>query len=539
MSIPSTIIWMCSGVPLTSRYDHTLYFSSIAEQNEYFNSKVSKTLMTYSYVRRTWKLKVQAHQDEARMWSYLFFKNGTSGKRYYYFINHVEYINDNTVELSLELDVLQTYLFDWTLRECYIERAHSVTDTIGANKIDEGLDVGEYLTSNTNVTGLNELVIITASTIDLNKFYFSSGETVDNILGSKYDGIFGGFQLTATYLNDWWDEFSVMLNYLNTKGKTDAVFTMWLYPKELIESDYGTYEWTFMEYVKKSKSKTITVTGRPSTLNGYTPKNNKLLQYPYCYMYATNNNGLAAVYPYEYFRSGTRFIVEGNIAPDSVVRLTPIDYKGQLFNYDESLTMSNFPLCSWNNDTYKMWLAQNQNQQNLSFAMSGLKIIGGAAAIVGGVAATGGTGGAAGAVGFAGVSSGVSLITSGASDIAGQLAQRADKEIQPPQARGTYSGSHNITRGLQDFYIHHKTIDAYHAKMIDDYFTMYGYAMRQVGTPNIKARPAFTYIKTIGSNVTGNFCQEDLQVINSIFDKGVTFWADTANVGNYSVDNSP
>lgn len=545
MSTPSTTIYLCSGVPLNNRYDHTLYFASAAAQLDYFSGKVVRTLNDYSYVRKSWKLKVAATMEAARVWSYLYFQNGT-GKRYFYFINQIEYINDNAVELTLELDVIQTYMFDWALRPCYVEREHSVNDTWGENTIDEGLDVGELITASRETIDLSsDLVIMTAASIDINKYYISGGETEDKILGSYYDGIFGGFQITATPITDpegqgqLWDEFATMLNYLNTKGKIDTVFTMWQYPRKLITYNYGSYDWCVSPYVTGAIPFAHTVLDRPSIIDGYRPKNKKVLQYPYCFIYATNNNGGAAVYHYEKFRSEDRmFHIQGNIAPDAVVKLVPIHYKGVLYNYDESLSMGNYPICTWNSDTYKMWLAQNQNQQNLGLAMSGLKIVGGVAAIVGGVAATGGTGGAAGAAGFAGVSAGVGLISSGASGIASQLAQRADKEVQPPQARGTYSGSHNISRGLQNFDFYHKTIDAYHAEMIDNYFSMYGYATRKIKEPNISSRPSWNYVKTIGSNIGGNICMEDLQIINSIFDKGITFWKNT-DVGNYALNNQP
>lgn len=544
MSTPSTSIYLCSGVPLNNGYDHTLYFANASAQLAYFSGKVARTLNKYSYVRKTWKLKVDATMEEARAWSYLYFQNG-SGKRYFYFINQIEYINDAAVELSLEIDVLQTYMFDWTLRPCYVDREHSATDEIGANTVDEGLDVGEYRVARKDTLNLsNNLVIIVAATIDLNKYYVSGTE--DRIAGSKYDKIFGGFQLTAVPLvasEDWdnmaWDDLVNVLYKLEQDGKSDAIFTMWEYPSELISWDNGSYDTAILKYVTQSKVYTYTMAARPLTIDGYTPKNKKLLQYPYCMLYATNNQGGAAVYHYEKFYStDPRFRVEGNISPDAIVRLTPQYYKGTMLNLDESLTMGNYPVCSWNNDTYKLWLAQNQNQQNLGFAMDGLKVVGGVAAIGAGIAATAGTGGLAGAAGMAGVASGVSMISSGATGIASQLAQRADRDVQPPQARGTYAGSHNISRGNQNFEFYHKQIDSYHAQMIDDYFTMYGYATRRVKIPNISSRPSFNYVKTIGSNVGGNICMEDLKTINAIFDKGVTFWKKT-DVGNYSLDNTP
>ena len=543
MSTPQSTIYLCSNVPLNNRYDHTLYFGSQSAQSSYFNSKVARTLTKYTYLRKSWKLKVDATMEQARVWSYLFFKNTSTGKVYYYFINQIEYINDNTVELSLEIDVMQTYMFDWTLRPCYVEREHSYNDTWGENTIDEGLDVGEIITNRRETIDLSsDLVVMIAASIDINKYYLS--EETDKIVGSLYDNIYGGFQLTATPHSSEgypqrWKNLSELLNKLNSGGKLDTIFTMWEYPAKLVNTDYGAYEFCVAPYVTTPKSITHTVWERPISVNGYIPKNKKVLQYPYCFMYATNNNGGAAVYHYEKFTDDNRqFKIQGNLSPDAIVKLVPMHYKGVSFNYDESLSTGNYPLCAWNSDSYKMWLAQNQNQQNLGLAMSGLKIAGGAAAIIGGAIATGGTGGAGAPIGAGAITAGVGMVASGATGIASQLAQRADKEIQPPQSRGTYSGSHNLSRGIHNFEIHHKTIDAYHAEVIDNYFSMYGYATRKVKIPNISSRPCWNYVKTIGSNVGGNICMEDLQVINSIFDKGVTFWKSNVDVGNYSLDNS-
>lgn len=530
MSTPATNIYLCSGVPLNNRYDHTLYFSTAAAQLNYFSGKVVRTLNDYSYVRKSWKLKVAATMEAARVWSYLYFQNGT-GKRYFYFINQIEYLNDNAVELSLELDVIQTYMFDWTLRRCYVEREHSVNDTWGENTIDEGLDVGDYVAIRKETIDLSsELVVMVAASIDINKWYVNEEE--DGIVGSRYDDIFGGFQITAVPLDshaDWdhmaWDELARILHKLDTGGKIDTIFTMWEYPGNLITWNNGSFNTAIAKYVTGSSVLTYTADARPSGIQGYTPKNNKTLQYPYCFMYATNNNGGAAIYKYELFGSDNRtFRVQGNIAPDAVVKLVPVMYKDQFHNYDEALSMGNYPLCTWNSDSYKMWLAQNQAQQNLGLAMDGLKIAGGTAALVFGEGL--------------GKTAGIGMIASGASGIASQLAQRADKDVQPPQTRGQMSGSHNISRGLQNFDIYHKTIDKYHAEVIDNYFTMYGYATRKVKVPNISSRPAFNYVKTIGSNIGGNFCMEDLQQINAIFDRGITFWKNT-DVGNYDLDNTP
>lgn len=538
MSTPSTTIYICSGVPLNNRYDHTLYFASSHDQATYFSGKVAHKCNNYTYVRKSWKLKVTAAMEAARRWSYLFFRNGENNKKYFYFITQIEYISDVAVELTLELDVMQTYMFEWVLRPCYIDREHSEKDMWGENTLDEGLDVGELITSDKESFDMSSNnVIMMAASIDLHYFdnaiHEGVNDTVNTVWGSNYDNVFGSFSIACVPLSRW-AHAAEFIGRLSQKGQTDALFTMWQYPARLL--NYENIEGRLLARVKGATLSTFTLKDRPTSIDGYKPKNNKVLQYPYCFVYTTNNAGGAAVYHYEHFSNESRtFRIQGNIAPDAVVKLVPVLYKGVDHNYDEALSLSNFPVCAWNSDTYKIWLAQNQNQNNMGYGMEALKIVGGVASIVGGVLASGVTGGAST---VAGATAGTSMIASGATGIASQLAQKADMKVQPPQSRGAFSGSHNASRGLQNFDFYYKTIDAYHAEVIDNYFSMYGYATRKVKIPNISSRPAWNYVKTIGSNVGGDFCQEDLQRINAIFDKGITFWKNP-DIGNYAIDNKP
>lgn len=78
-----------------------------------------------------------------------------------------------------------------------------------------------------------------------------------------------------------------------------------------------------------------------------------------------------------------------------------------------------------------------------------------------------------------------------------------------------------------------------YASMIDDYFTMYGYAVRNTLTPNMNARPNFTYVKTKGCIVHCNCPAEDARAIEEMFDNGIRFWKNHNNIGNYNLNNSP
>ena len=83
------------------------------------------------------------------------------------------------------------------------------------------------------------------------------------------------------------------------------------------------------------------------------------------------------------------------------------------------------------------------------------------------------------------------------------------------------------------------SVNSQYAKMIDDYFTKYGYAIKQIGTPALNNRQRWTYIKTQDCSVVGGCEASFIRKINSIFDSGITFWKNADEVGNYSLANNP
>lgn len=521
MSAPASTISICSGVRLTPDYTHTIYFSSASAQWEYFAGKCVHEFTAYSYIRKSWSIKVHATMEQARTWTYMFFTN--VGKIWYYFIKNIEYINDSTVELFVEMDVMQSYMFDYTLLDCFVEREHIALDVIGANLVDEGLDVGEYVSIADKDVDLNDYVIMILATGDPG-IAQEGGELVPS-MGAKYDNVFCGLGVYFAPLS-LAGAVKTMLNSLSNNGVADMIIAMWMYPGELIQA--GSTSATVTS-VTGSKSFTENIT-RNTVLDGnYTPRNNKLYCYPYNFLYVTNNTGGAAVYHYERFGDPTNpyFKIVGSISPDGCVRMYPLNYKGSQHNYESGLTLGSFPTCAWDSDVYKMWLAQNQNTLNVAGATAAIKAVAGVGTAIGGFAHGNPT------VGFGGLATAYS----GAVGIAELLAQRTDKSIQPDEAKGNYSTTVNMTAGFQTFTIRKKCITRQQAARLDEYFDMYGYKTLIVKKPNTHCRENWTYTKTIGCQIAGNICTDDKLKIESIFDKGVTFWTNGDSIGDYSLSN--
>ena len=530
MSTPDSKLYVCSGVRLDSRYEHSIYFANKQDQEDYFAGKVVHTFLALSYLRKSWPVQVHATMEQAKTWSYLFFRNST-GKTYYYFITQVEYKNEHMVELTLELDVLQTYMFDFTLLPSFIERQHTTSDDPGEHTVDEGLELGDPVDNRAwDVTGIENLAILILATINPN--HAETTKPVQALAGS-YNGVFSGLKLWAVDGAKWQD-WGLQLDELATAGFQDGIVAMWMYPKNLIVLG-GENTWEDDDLCKTVESfpvsgVTTKAPGRPDNLDGYTPKNKKLLGYPYQFLYCSNNSGASATYRYERFEdpSTCNFTLYGTLSPEGTALLVPNAYNGLAKNFEHGLSLGGYPTCAWDSDVYKMWLAQNQNQHRLSVASATVKAVGGAFMTAGSLL----TGNLIGA------GAGVAGMASGASQIAGLMAQKKDMEIQPPQAKGNFSTSTNITASKQTFTFYYKSVNAETARMLDDYLSMYGYRINRVQTPKLNARPAYTYIKTVGCNMQGNLCNTDLTHIQAIFDKGITFWMNGDRIADYTQANT-
>ena len=513
-----------SNVPLDPRYEHSILWQSESRQLDYFSgdptvetvkATVAGEFSDFTYLRKESAVKVpMALEDmENAMVNYVAILNDGADWRYY-FVRNKEYVSPSVTRLDIELDVIQTYQFDWEIPACFVEREHTNTDTAGDHLIDEGLELGEYVASGgTLIQELKDLAIVVQSSVTLQNPM--GGPVSGKIISGVYSGLAlycrSCNALGATVLN-------AAISALSAAGKADGITSIFVYPKVLIDADWANETNEVMLEVNGIQTGQYTVT-KQTTLDGYTPRNKKLLTYPYNFLYVHNNAGEAATLKYEYFSTDNCVMsFGGSIAQDGVVRMTPDNYRGYAHDNESGLSLTGFPACAWTQDAYKIWLAQNSNSQALAIQggqwTMGMGAVQTAAGVVDAVTLKG-TGNLVG---------GVDTIHSGYMQIQSVMAARSDKAVQPPQAKGTQSPSCNISMGLQSYTITKMTISAYYAQIIDQYFDMYGYRVNAVKVPNLKGRPMWNYVKTIGCNVLGGIDASDRRLIGAIFDKGITLW---------------
>lgn len=93
-------------------------------------------------------------------------------------------------------------------------------------------------------------------------------------------------------------------------------------------------------------------------------------------------------------------------------------------------------------------------------------------------------------------------------------------------------------RGRNGFSFYKMSIKQEYAKIIDDFFSMFGYKVNEVKIPNVTGRQNWNYVKTVDANILGDIPQEDMQKLKDIFNSGVTFWHNPNTFLDYSQSNN-
>lgn len=180
---------------------------------------------------------------------------------------------------------------------------------------------------------------------------------------------------------------------------------------------------------------------------------------------------------------------------------------------------------------YTNWLTQNSinvlgqtiTTDDMNIASAGLGAIAGTATNVG--------------VGnFAGA--GMS-IASGFAGIAGAVIQQKQHNMIAPTVNGQLNSADvNVASGNNTFHFYKMSVKQEYARIIDNYFSMFGYKINRVKVPNITGRSNWNYVKTINCNFDGNIPQTDLNIIRAMFNNGTTLWHNPSTIYNYSNSNN-
>lgn len=550
---PDTNVRLLSVV-LEPGYSNTLWFPDVATQAEYFTSKTVKFLEDNQYVKpQDGYIEVEGSPEQYYNINYLMYQNNNiSNKWFYAFITSVEWASMHSTRLVLEQDVIQTWFFNVQMRNCFIERMHTVTDNLGGNIVPEPIGGAklhyEYAIS---YTTNGQQAVILATCDETGKPI--SGETIDRF---TYSGV--GVRKTNIAT------LPAILNRYVQNGLADAVVGIYLLPLSFPYDvpDRG-------EMMPKL---------RPENIDGYTPKNKKLLSGCFISNFVSYMGQELEFNP-EYVGVGTsqytpetKFKV--NIKIDelhgAVVIAVPLyglssSASTDLFpNYPSPLTMYiQLPKSTWSYNTYEnnynlhsasnaIYVERSKQNRGLgAFNASAQALSGASQAILGSVskltspaavvnpfgaingAIQQGIGGAQsvvnGGIQFQQYASGIDEITQSLTEI--------EENLNAP-ATGNLTQSNPYTQlNLTDLFVGYKTPNRRIAMQYDNFLTMFGYAIKNLDTPSRHNRKAFTYLQAPDLEVEGNIPGDAIMTIKQAHKAGVRYWVYNKTYMDFMQDN--
>lgn len=526
--IPQNTVRVCKGVCFEPSYSNTILWANANAQFAYIERQTARLFTKVTPFRiMDGQCYLPGPADYFMNCNYIAFTNADFGENrwWYAFITQVEFIDMYTTRISFDIDVIQTFMFEINLGSgTFVERAHAITDKPGDNLLPENLELGDYIVNDTARTELfDNYDIVVAATVD---------REGDNSVGGYYNGIYSGLEYLA------FEDVSELKNFildLTSSNKADAIIAIWMMPRQFVTGK-GTESAKTTNYSYNAPER--------YRLDGYAPRNKKLLTYPFKFFTVSNLSGQSADYHYEYFGNNGEskiysFLIVGDYSPTPTIKLVPQNYNGigyigttdVSYGFDYGLTMSGFPQCAWVTDAYQAYLAQMGSVSAFGMNFNAVDLQMGqqvASSLTSLLSANvGGT---------------VNSIFGIAQTMARQNAARS----MPPQAGGQTANGAMVAMKAKDFLFTDKSLRADFAERLDNFFDMFGYQQNTIwsignisSSRYLNSRQNFNYIKTQNALVLGdaNILPQYVEQIQGCFDNGIRFWHNELNYGNLKAPN--
>lgn len=495
---PSTQVILCS-VPLEKDQKNQLDFASATAQYNYFYGTRQFTYTNFTYQRKDNTLRVPAEFDTLYKCNYVMYQNANFGTKWFYaFIDSMEYINQNCTALHLKTDVFQTWQFAWQLRPSMIERATTASDNIGEFCEPEPLNVQAFPVDKVNLGQVSSPPFNSQNPI----LYFSKqpvhggNPTISGVSRVGFNSGALTMEYGKIYTSIYDTNLLQDLSDLEDAGQLDLI------------SDVGL---GFYGDITVTQDTTTTKTFVTSPI---TPKNNKTYNYCYGLLVGTSSFKLTVQqlkkHTFDYnadswWGSSPFCVLNVHDVPNTIV-----EYRA-------------FPAISVTTSTYENGLnhriAELRNTQVSSTLLEAAK---------------------------GGLSGSLTNLAKGAfSGFTGSelsqldlISQRTNKDLEPDTLSGYTAPSAAFAAGYGGIWLIRYAPTLEEFKRVDDFFSMFGYAINRIGTPSFKNRTVWDYIKTLNIDLTGDIPQSDVEELKAIFDRGVTVWHNASTFGDYSQLNT-
>lgn len=543
MFTPTTNLRLLS-TPLESDYRNTLWFPNVAAQTSYFLGKTVKAYENFNYIKKDNTITVPEEIDNLYNCNYIMYQNANFGNKWFYaFIDRMAWASNGSTRLYVSTDAIQTWFFDITYYQSYVDRCHSDTDVAGDNIIPEdfsGIANGGYYQVGTQDLKPNMLAI------------FSTTYTDGTPIGSeKINGIFSGAGYLTSPINISGGVATVntWLNTMVRQGLANAVSRIQQYP---------TNHDTVVTYAKHPTH--LDCVGS-SGLTTYIPTNKKLLSGAFISAYVSLYGQEIEFNP-EYI-AGAQISVQ--IAVDQTTGTVGAIVRNYGSAQNSTMTVTAvIPESTWAYNQYKndynlhsasnaIYRRRAGLDRGVNTANSVIGVAGALADVTGAVVdmvtpsgiikdalnpSTTGISRLAGAAQNAVSSAGNAYTYLGGIDEITQDLTAISENYNAPAVGGVAQSNIFLAAQMTALSYGFKVPPLDIVKRIDKFLTVYGYKQSTYRTINTHARSSWTYIKTNGLNASGNFPDDDMNTIKRAFDKGIFFWSYTAIFGNFDQINN-
>lgn len=241
-------------------YKDVVSFESPEKRNEYFYSLKSESLVldNYTYLKPNEPINIDVPFHKAYTYNYLIVDNpktddpdDVTPPRFYYFIEGAAMLNPSTTALTLQLDVFQTYLWQFRLGVCFVERGHlamaAMHNRLASGKYNtaetmrifgvasEGLDVGsEYVITRAEMFDLSAKkwsVIIQSNTDLAADWGTRDNPSLKTADGQMTDGLASGCNV---YAIESWDYSEFMKKVRDAPWVAKGIVSISAFPKTVL-----------------------------------------------------------------------------------------------------------------------------------------------------------------------------------------------------------------------------------------------------------------------------------------------------------------
>lgn len=594
-----TEVHLLAGVPFNSSYENVRLFNSVDEQYNYFNSFIKYNESNVSYQRvASNAFRSSLKFEEVSLCNYIRFRNsGVDDKWYYGFITDVQFVAPDTTIVYYKLDVFQSFIFNVTIQDSYIDRKHQARWQSNGLPYyyvqEENLDYGtEYtVASRQQYSELPGVVFaVVVSVVDLVQNGNVYGGTRINGVSQPYFYYIIPCQTSTTSatptvngqaISDLDTLYNRITSNENLAGKVINIYFMAFTGMGFSNNPAGSQNFfsSFVDVVSGnglSMAKVVSGQRLNDVRINIGPKyegfesyvagpydESRLLNYPYAFTELIDYNGHSFIIKNEYIRGGTtsrlNLVIQAKVSlgPQPKVGFSVLNYNvGETSFLDGDLeyaiidnSPNDLPIID---DYTAAYLQGNKNaiQTQLNHAQENANVFRGrnlqnldfnnANTLLNGQIGSVGT--------LLGVASNRLQAGYNSADYVRNYQQQVEainsklsdiSNIPPSVNQMGGNVIFNIQNGIYGFTIKKMIIKVQYLNTLRSYFKIYGYKYNMVGKPLEQTRQTWDYVKTVGVNIKANERIQDsyLQELRRIFDTGVALWHNN-DVGNYALSNN-